>query len=178
LELTKRRAIAWIVRQQEQNGSWSKDEPANNLQGGRTALAVLALLENGLTGKDATVKKGLESLRRIRPQGNYVVSLQTQVLCRANQKKDENIIKTNVKWLASTVLRDGQGKLTGWSYGFGQRGAEGDNSNTRYAVSGLYAAHKAAFKVERMELWEDVREYFLRTQLVNGGWGYTQTDPR
>src|SRR5262249_47671431 len=61
--------------------------------------------------------------------------------------------------------------LEGWSYGSGG-GNRADNSNTRYAVSGLYAAHKAGFKVKQEDLWAAIRDYYVNTQTKEGGWNY------
>jgi RNA polymerase sigma factor (sigma-70 family) len=173
---SKSAAIAWLVKQQNAGGSWATDERPSMMQGGQSALAVVALLESGLKPQNETVKKGLAYLRGIKPQGTYVVSLQTQAFCLANQKEDAEAIKTNVKWLEDTAVRK-DSKLIGWSYGSPDAHAA-DNSNTRYAVAALYAAHKAGFKVQRLELWNDIRTFFLRTQMSNGGWAYTLAGPQ
>jgi hypothetical protein len=151
--------------------NWESDTLTLLQPGGSTALALVALLESGLKPDDPVVATGLNYLRELKPQHTYVVSLTTQVFCKANQKKDAELIKTNVKWLEDAALWIREGQLLGWSY-TANSGNRADNSNSRYAVSGLYAAHKVGFKVNKEKFWEAVREYYVRTQAEGGGWTY------
>jgi hypothetical protein len=168
---TKTAAVAWLIKQQNADGSWGKERRTDFTHGGETALAVVALLESGLKADDESVKLGLKYLRGITARGTYVVSLQTQAFCLTSQKEDVEAIKANVKWLEKALNREAGGRPVGWSYG-SNGGEFADLSNTRYAVSGLYAADKAGFKAERMIIWEELRALFLRTQFADGGWGY------
>jgi len=115
-------------------------------------------------------------LRTVKPQHTYVVSLQTQVFCKANQKKDADLIKANVQWLEDAAAWNG-GKLQGWSY-TANSGNRADNSNTRYAVSGLYAAHQAGFKMKAEKTWEAIRDYYVTTQMADGSWHYQNVGGR
>jgi RNA polymerase sigma factor (sigma-70 family) len=169
------KGIAYLKKQQRKQSddvwNWEIDQ-LNLLQpGGTSSLAVLALLESGLKPDDESVARGLKYLRTVEPKHTYVVGLQTQVFCRANQKEDADRIKKNVQWLADAAVRNG-GKLEGWSYSGDGAGNRADNSNTRYAVAGLYAAHKAGFKVSKEGFWESVREHYVQTQTKDGGWTY------
>jgi len=158
----------------EGGGQWTWDDATlGTLQkGGPSALAILALLEGGVKPDDPVMRRGLPYLRSLKAEHTYVVSLQTQALGKANQKVDADLIRRNVKWLEKAAAWKGD-QLDGWSYtAAGGAGNRTDNSNTRYAISGLYAAHKAGFKVEKDGFWEAVREYYVRTQTTAGGWTY------
>jgi RNA polymerase sigma factor (sigma-70 family) len=176
------KGVKYLKERQRDEGSgkwsWENDALAVLQKGGTSALALLALLECGEPVKDDTVDRGLKYLRTVEPQHTYVVSLQTQVLCKANQKEDADRIKRNVKWLVEAAVWDGR-DLTGWSYGTGAGGAgRADNSNTRYAVAALYAAHKARFKSSNDKVWPAIRDMYVRTQKADGGWGYTPEAPK
>jgi RNA polymerase sigma factor (sigma-70 family) len=168
------KGVAYLKSQQRDQGgqvNWENDT-LNLLQpGGTSSLAVLALLESGLKPDDKAVAHGLKYLRTVEPKHTYVVSLQTQAFCRANQKEDADRIKRNVKWLEDAAVWNG-GKLEGWSYSAGGAGNRADNSNSRYAIAALHAAHRAGFKVAKDKFWKEVRDLYVGTQAADGGWGY------
>lgn len=134
-----------------------------DMDGGCTALAVLALLNSGVPVDDPTVKGGLEYLRKLTPSKTYVIALQSMALSEAMQlsrdKKDLPKLAKNVEWFEKNSLRRG-GKLQGWSY---PGNDIADNSNTQYALLGLYAAKVAGVKIED-SLWKEVQDYYTRTQ--------------
>lgn len=180
------RGVAYLRAKQAKDGSWESLVFGDiaGMKGGSTALATLALLNCGLKPDDPAVAKALEFLRGLgTPERTYVVALQTMVFAEARQKKDLPQIAKNVEWFERTALYDGGGKLKGWSYPFEGPGAgvaSGDNSNTQYALLGLYAAKTAGAEVKK-ELWEAITEFYTRTQKVNGNlgsWGYISADPR
>lgn len=174
----QKKGIEYLKSQQKEQakGIWNWDNDTINLlqPGGTSCLAMLALLDSGLKADDEIVARGMKYIRDLKAQHTYVVSLQTQVLCKANQKADANLIKRNVKWLEDSAVRK-DGQLQGWSY-TANGGNRADNSNSRYAVAGLYAAHKAGFKVAKEGFWDEVRGLYVRTQKAKGGWGYTSTE--
>src|SRR5262249_21527243 len=169
------KAINYLKAKQQDQGAgrwnWENDTLTLLQPGGTSALAILSLLESGVKPNDRALTTGLNYLRGLKPQHTYVVSLTTQVFCKANQKQDAELIKTNVKWLEGAAVWN-RDQLVGWSY-TANAGTRSDNSNTRYAVSGLYAAHKAGFKVKKEKFWEAVREYYVQNQVPGGSWAYT-----
>jgi RNA polymerase sigma factor (sigma-70 family) len=171
----QKKGITYLKAAQTDQGlgvwNWETSPVAAGQQGGASALALLALLESDVKTDDPVVARGLKYLRTVEPRHTYVVGLQTQVFCKANQKEDADLIKRNVKWLEEAGVRNLKGELFGWSYTTGP-GQRADNSNSRYAVAGLYAAHKAGFKTAKADFWKDLRELYLRTQRADGGWGY------
>ncbi|MBY0459862.1 MAG: DUF4159 domain-containing protein, partial [Gemmataceae bacterium] len=150
------------------NGNWEGLvlKSLVEMDGGTTSLAVLALLNSGEKVTDPTVAKGLDYLRKIKPTKTYVVALQTMALSEAlvlsRDQKDLPIIAANAEWLRKTALRGPGGRLDGWSY---PGNDIADNSNTQYALLGLYAAKVAGAKIEdEQKLWKDIQEFYTRTQ--------------
>lgn len=162
-------AIASLKKLQQEDGGWEGDPAFVAFRGGVTALAILALLENSVAVEDIAVVKGLKVIRELDTKQTYVISLQTMVLCKANQKRDREQIQKNVDWLMSARVLKSEA-LTGWTYNSGPTG-RADNSCTAYAVMALRAAKQAGAKVDE-KLWKDLRDLYLRTQHNDGGWGY------
>lgn len=163
------KAVKYLVKQQNPQGNWEGVVLTflADMDGGATALCVLAMLEAGVPANDPALKKALEYLEKLPPKRTYVVSLQTQVLAKADPVKYATQIQANAGWLAGTVIRDPGGQLAGWSY---PGNTVGDNSNTHFAVFALHAAANAGAKIDP-KLWADVRDYYLRTRRA-GGWTY------
>jgi hypothetical protein len=156
-----------FLKSQERNGRWELETPVM-YQGAGTSLALLALLNAGVKPDDAVIQRGLQYLRTIEPTKTYVVGLQTMAFAEARQAQDRQRIQRNVKWLLAKANRDRNGRIHGWHYG-GDFGA--DNSNTQYAVLGLWAGATAGVPIER-RVWEDIREYYLSIQNADGSWNY------
>lgn len=178
------RGVRYLKKQQHKEGDWEGIVLGDIVgqKGGVTSLATLALLNAGLKADDPAVAKALEFLRKLgTPEKTYVVALQTMVFAEARQKADLPQIERNVEWIQKTAIYQ-NGKLEGWSYPY--KGAPGDNSNTQYALLGLYAAKTAGVKVDD-KLWSDILEYYTRTQKEDpkepraGFWSYhTRNDPK
>jgi hypothetical protein len=156
------RGVRYLRDKQSKDGDWEGLVLGQiaGLKGGVTSLATLALLNAGLKADDPTVAKALEYLRKLgTPDKTYVVALQTMVFAEARQAKDQPRIAENVKWFQDRAIYRG-GKLEGWSY---PANTIADNSNTQYALLGLYAAKSAGVKVDE-KLWTDILDYYTRTQ--------------
>jgi hypothetical protein len=160
----------------EKDGKWEQYYPqaANLLPGGVTSLVVAALLESGSKPASAPIARALAYLRTIEPDATYVIGLQTLVFARAEPKKDLARIQRNVDRLLAARCRDAHDQLLGWTY----RGSTqvADNSNTQFAVIALDAADRAGAKVQR-KVWEEIRDYYVRTQQSDGGWVYNASLP-
>jgi hypothetical protein len=168
-----RKAVAFL-KETQAKANWESPQSPLHV-GGNTALAVWALLEAGIATDDPTVAKGLDYLRTVAPESTYVVSLQTMVFCRAALNRDRELIKRNVDWLLAAMHKDTEGRCLGWSYAK-RLSVVSDNSNTQYAVMALDAAAKADVEMDAA-IWRQVKEYYLRVQLPDGGWAYTSRDP-
>jgi hypothetical protein len=158
-------------RQQRENdgkGHWEVELVGR--RGGPTCLALLALLYAGEDPKSDVIQRGLKWLRDLEPVDTYVVGLQTMVFAEARQDEDVLRIQRNVKWLIEARQFDKKGgQLTGW--GYHKQGGAPDNSNTQYALLGLHAGKSAGVKIDK-EVWESIRDYYVRTQQADDGWSY------
>ncbi|HEX4592429.1 MAG TPA: hypothetical protein VH120_21035, partial [Gemmataceae bacterium] len=163
------RGIDFLRRTERGRGHWETDVyDASFRTGGPSCLAVLALLNSGVRPEDPTVQRGLDYIRKLDLVDTYVVGLQTMVLAEAGDSKDLQRIQRNVDWLiAARVVRGGQ--LQGWGY----RQEQGwvDNSNSQYALLGLYAGNQAGAHIEPA-IWESIFQYYKTTQKPDGGWIY------
>jgi hypothetical protein len=166
----REKAIEFLKKQQDKDGNWESQTLSllADMMGGPSALATLALLEAGVPVDDAAVTKAVAYLVKLEPKKTYVVSLQTQVLCRVDAKKHAKQIQTNADWLIENALGLQKGNLEGWSY---PGNSIADNSNTHYAVVALHAAAQAGAKIDA-KVWVQIRDFYIRTQQKNGAWGY------
>jgi hypothetical protein len=158
------KGVAYLKKTQTKEGHWEGVvlKTLAGMDGGTTALATLALLNCGLkAGEDKTVDDALEYLRKLgTPEKTYVVALQTMAFAEARQKKDLPQIAKNVEWLREKAIRK-DGRLEGWSY---PGNSVADNSNTQYALLGLYAAKTAGVKIDD-NFWKEIQDYYTRTQI-------------
>jgi hypothetical protein len=89
--------------------------------------------------------------------------------------------------LGAAVTRGGRlgegGKVDGWGY-TANPGGRSDNSNTQYALLGLWTGRQAGAKIDR-RTWEAIRDYYKDTQAPPtknargqemAGWLYTTSD--
>lgn len=169
VDAARDKAVAYLKKNQGKDGNWEAFtlNVVGGMKGGQTALAALALLEAGVPANDPAVTKAVDYLLTLKPEKTYVVSLQTQVLARADAKKYAKEIQANADWLwEKAIIKDK--KLTGWSYPIN---LVADNSNTHFAIMGLHAAAQAGAKVDP-EIWKQIRDYYAATQKDNGAWTY------
>jgi hypothetical protein len=169
------RGVTFLRNQQRGDGSWDVDDESRaapgemgQFRGGWTALALLALLNSGISADDPTVKKGLEHLRKIEPAQTYVVGLQTMVFALAGKAVDREAIQRNADWLLKARI---DGDKMGWTYK-AVRGTP-DNSCSQYALLGLHEAMLAGARVDPAAL-KAMRDYYIRTQKNDGGWVYRE----
>ena len=178
------RGVDYLVKQQRLDGSWETTQDIDNknissiYDGGATALTLLALLNcDGVlldaptleAARKQAIQRGLGNLRKIESSRVYVRALQTMALAEA--KTDLKIVKANVDWLLEArVYRDG--KFIGWEYSNRAANRETDASNSQYAMLALWYARQAGVPIDR-KVWEEIRDYYGRTQNENGFWVYS-----
>jgi hypothetical protein len=167
------RAVRYLREQQQPaDGSWEVDVACTANPGGWSSLAMLALLNAGVPPDDPAIVKGLRYLRSVKPAKTYVVGLQTMVYALAGQPEDHERIQNNADWLLKERVYV-NGQFRGWTYGAASGSA--DNSNTQYALLGLHEAHLAHANIADT-VWQEVRDFYTRTQHGDGGWGYVAAD--
>jgi len=175
VERAIRDGVRYLKGLQRDDGSWADVE--NDARTGVTSLVTLALLTAGEKPDSPTIRKALAHLRNFGPndlRSTYAISLQTQVFAAAEPERDQLRIAANVGWLESAQIRPGDPQYWpgSWTYSDSKRGRPGDNSNTQYALLGLFAASEAGVPV-KASVWELARTYWERSQKHDGSWAYT-----
>lgn len=173
-----RRGVVYLKKQQTAKGDWEGVvlKFLADMEGGATALVTLALLNCGEKPDDPAIAKALDYLRGLPPRKTYVVGLQNMVFAEVRQAKDLPLIQRNANWLIDRAIgyNGGAGRLQGWSY---PGNSVADNSNTQYALLGLYAAKQAGAKIEDRH-WKAIQKFYTDTQAKptpaapGGTWAY------
>lgn len=164
------KALRWIVRQQQSDGSWSLNRPyadAGSIQTdtGATALALLALLGDGQTHvsgdyKDA-VRQGLVWLQRAqRPNGDLFDSLEegkephfyahaqgTIALCEALALTGDETLRDPAEQAVRFLIEAQNPELGGWKYRPLTASGIGDLSVTGWVLMALHTARMANIEV-------------------------------
>lgn len=157
------RGVAYLKREQREDGSWP--DPVG-YPGGITALCTLALLNSGVPPADRQVQASLNYLRKLAPAMTYSTALQTMVFCAAEPKTNLQLIRRNALWFQQQQKRNGAMK---GAWGYPQ--AEGDNSNSQFALLALHEAERVGVSVND-QTWRLALDYWTRSQNPNGSWGY------
>jgi hypothetical protein len=164
------RAKRYLIDQQRADGAW----PSTGHEVGVTSLAMLALINAGLTSHDPPIARGLKYLRTVQePTKTYEVSLMIMALATAkDDRKDSARILGLVKKLEQGQIKDGP-QSGSWGYETGPGGGfgGGDNSNGQFAVLGLREAQDAGVPAS-IDTWKRAREHWLGSQNADGSWNY------
>lgn len=175
------KALDYIRSKQATDGSWEYP----NHEVGITSLCTLALIENGTAIYDTAVDRGYRYVRKNAPEkkDTYDVALGILLLARIGDRQDRPAIRA----LGAKLLA-GQTNSGGWSYTcpnvdasvlqdlkrLDRKDGPGDNSNTQFAVLGLWVASRYGVPID--DAMRDVGARFVNTQNDDGGWGYTIKD--
>ena len=166
------RGVAFLKRQQVR-GEWTSTQTIDRSNpGGATALVTLALLNAEPDADAQEIRDALVALRNLgEPKKTYVTALQTMVFCLAEPKKDRNLIRRNARWLQKIQISRGP-ERGGWNYGAG-RNQMPDNSNSQFALLGLYEAAQVGVDV-KVDAWKLAHEYWTKRQKYDGSWTYRE----
>jgi serine/threonine protein kinase len=170
-----REGVRFLKNQQRADGSWADVE--NEARTGTTSLITLALLTTGESPESPPVRKALEYLRGYGPSqlhSTYAVALQTMVFAAAEPDRDRLQMAANVQWLTRAQIKPGDAVYWpgSWTYSDSRRTRPGDNSNTQFALLGLFAASEVGVPVDPV-IWELSRYHWERSQRRDGSWAYT-----
>eukprot|EP00913_Durusdinium_trenchii_P035353 g33083.t1 len=168
-----KRGRAYLISKQRADGSWSVF-PGDRHHVGVTSLALLSLINSGMTPKDAAIRKGLTFLRRhTLPNETYDASLMLMVFAATKDLGDKDKIIKLVAKLEAGQIRQ-RGNAGSWTYHLNNRGRGlgGDRSNAQFAILALRDAVHAGVKVKR-ETWVRARKHWLDQQNNDGSWGYS-----
>ena len=200
------RGMGHLKRAQAPDGSWSgrMDKSANWLKGapngGLTALALYALSASGLPADDLAIQRGVEWVRMVPaaywPDGGaqtYSVSLLVLALTRIDPVGLRDLIHRYAGRIQRGQLSSGDwtyelGGPTGtptrsgdpaaraaWRKGSLPRGIP-DNSNTQFAVLGLWAAYSLAGYDVPGRVWEKIKKHYVKGQFDSGAWSYRKVN--
>ena len=170
------KGVAFLKTSQTNQGNWEGVVITllADMDGGATGLATLALLNCGVKPEDPSLVRALEYLHGLPPKKTYVVALQNLVFLETRKEKYKPKIQQNADWLISTAIGKTRGR-DGWSYPVNEAA---DNSNTQYALLGLYAAKQAGAKIDD-DVWKGIQDYYNRYQRkegpTSGYWTYHNT---
>lgn len=139
--------------------------------GGRTALAVLALLDAGIPAQRPDIASAIDALERHSMQGTYAIAARLMAFSRLPKGRLERA-RRDVRML----LESFDPKAYGWDYGPSPRSTFVDQSLTQFVTLALAEASERGIEVPK-EVFERVRERFLHVQGPDGGWGYRIDDP-
>ena len=166
----QKRAIGFLTRTQEADGSWTKSELV-----GVTGLITTSLLRSGLSPQDPVVANGLKNLlSHSQPSGgfytndslhrNYETCITVLALSEANAdgRYDDHIKKAEMflrglQWDKGEGIESSDPAWGGGGYGSHQRP---DMSNTQYLIEAL----KAAGVKEDDEAMLNIKTFVSRTQ--------------
>ncbi|MCG3126686.1 MAG: hypothetical protein CHACPFDD_01538 [Phycisphaerae bacterium] len=171
------RAVRWIRSERHEIG-WEQEkvQPAGkNFWGGDTALAVLALLYAGEDPRSDEMASALKFLCEQKLTSVYAYSLRAHTLALVPGQTYRGRLTDDVQWLLQSVNPKGADAPPG-SYDYWGRDAENfgkvfDNSNSQYAVLGIWMAADAGIQVPE-SYWSLVEDHWLSCQLSSGAWSY------
>lgn len=192
--------IEMILDCQKQSGRFRLAPPDSRLHAvgygdryhsGETALAVMALqyanphLEGKLCERTAkAIEKGIAYIVKSPVEARtYSAGVVLCVLFKDGYRKHAKLISRYATMLAISQRTTGEGSGM-WGYelrpppedGTGRKpGRHVDNSNTQFALLGLYHASRAGFQVPT-NVWRRSRDHYVKTQTTTvfgeGCWGY------
>jgi len=140
--------------------------------GGRTALAVLALLYAGEDPQKEKLAKPIAWLKEVDLTGTYAVSLRTSVWSKLYTRALRPLLLKDAKWLVEAMTeQDGNVPGTFTYYKPHPGSYHGDHSNTQYGILGLRDAAARGVEIP-LKYWEAIEKHMVTRQGVDGGWGY------
>lgn len=137
---------------------------------GRTALAVLALLE---AGEPAQSDKVFDAIKWLAANpAPYTYAIATRIMVWTRLPEDfRPLAEADLRRLLENFLPE----AGGWDYGPNPRSGYVDQSLTQFAMQAIADAERAGLDVPP-RLIDLVRGRFLSKQCKDGGWGYKNAD--
>ncbi len=173
IEVAKRR-LAYLVPP----GHFHPERESTK-QGGASCLAVLALLEAGVSPQNPQIRGALEWLEGYPLKMTYSRALRANVyavlVSRVRDRRDRShfrrLLDEDIRWLERAMSEDG------W-YHYGAKAAKGkgDHSCSQFGVLGMWAGANVGMEIPQ-GYWRVVADHWLRHQGLNGGWGYVGRPP-
>ena len=146
--------------------------PSNQSEqpGGRTAFAVMTLLDAGIPAQRDDLAEAIPKLAAAKMTGTYAVAARLMAFRRLPIDR-----RTPMHDDVDRLLRAFDSTACGWDYGPIPRSTFVDQSLTQFCVLALTEAIDGGATIDR-RLFELVRSRFLALQDPSGGWGYRTND--
>jgi hypothetical protein len=177
-ELAVLRALRWLKKNQQPDGSWNSHKAA------MTGMAILAYLAHGEKPGESkefgeTVQKAIEYLIKTQDgrgfyPGNYEGAIATYGLCEAYGMTMNPNVKLAAEKAVAFIIA-GQHPSGGWDYGMKQNDRD-DTSVMGWAAQALKAAKMANVYSDREALDKACKQAvrgFQKNASPSGGFGYT-----
>ncbi len=182
VEASLKKAREWLYAKQ-QGDNWEAGPPIDPKEpkwiysargaqyGGRTALAVYALLASGSTPQESKIASAIEWLKKVQMKGIYATGVRCQVWLMIPQTSD---VKKKIQEDFRTLL-DAMHKKGPWAgqfyYTKTDEPDQGDHSVSQYGVLGAWACERAGLEVP-LGFWRSVEAGWTKMQQPDGGWCY------
>lgn len=161
--------IKAILDRHHATRQWEPGKPPSDQSAqptGRTAIAVLALLESGMPVQTPQITAAIDWLNQTPADGTYAIAARLMVLTRLNDQFLPAAQVATRQLLERFSIQGG-----GWDYGPAPRATFVDQSLTQFATQALRDASGRGIAIPN-RLFEIVRRRFLARQGHDGGWGY------
>ncbi len=188
-------ALAQDVGPDDVNGAidravaWLRAQPSGFEADSAKELTAIALVHAGVKPDQAPLAKLLARIASDEPMATYNASLAAVAFALVDPAKYRSPLVRCGQWIVDAQCANGQ-----WTYDGptlrgrdpivrkdgsialrSQRGAvsaRGDNSNTQFALFGLWAISKAGIEVPSA-VFERAGSYWRNAEKIGGGWSYT-----
>ena len=160
---------AELVARRHPKRDWEPEHPVpGEIQqaGGRTALALLALLEVGYSLQETGLAEALERVAHSSHDGTYTLALRIMLFARLPDRWKPALERDVAALLGGFSMVS-----NGWGYRPDPDGRRFDNSTTQFAALALRDAARSGIGVPD-ELWLRLEHRFLESQLADGSWDY------
>jgi Ca-activated chloride channel family protein len=188
------RGVTFLKEAQSREGYWNEPAQAQH-QLGMTALAGLALLENGIPRESREIGKARELVTALASQSDQTYDIALAILflarCQEGRRGESDALIQSLGrrlaggdhegiWDYNVPRNDEESTTVPGNPRRGARrkggrigrvfGTDGDNSNTQFALLGLWASGRHGFDSDAA--LESIDGHFRSSQNRDGRWGY------
>ena len=160
--------VAVILERHHPTRHWEPVRPPSDQSAqptGRTALAVLALLDAGIPAQSPRVAAAIDWMSTTAADGTYAIAARLMVWCRLPDFDRERRLECH-RLLERFSVEGG-----GWDYGPSPRLGFIDQSLTQFGLQAITEAGGRGISIPD-RLYARVRTRFIANQNTDGGWGY------
>ena len=162
------RGVKFLFSKQQASGTWGPH--GNNYPVGPTAIAVYAILESGVSPQEPRIAKALLWLAKNNTDRTYGLGLRCNCWLVANRQTSDRYRPLLVRD-ASLLYRSTHRGAHNYPATGRPDTSRYDNSNTQFAVLGIWAADMNHVEVP-MAYWRAAMEHWTGDQNSDGGWPY------